>query len=62
MLLLVLLMSSILMFCEVGFLLGTGFFGFWITKVPAIFLVAYITALIFFPLCIKGAQALCTRD
>src|SRR5699024_10646144 len=34
-LLLVLLMSSILMFCEVGFLLGTGFFGFWITKVPA---------------------------
>lgn len=61
-LLLVLLMSSILMFCEVGFLLGTGFFGFWITKVPAIFLVAYITALIFFPLCIKGAQALCTRD
>lgn len=61
-LLLVLLMSSILMFCEVGFLLGAGFFGFWITKVPAIFLVAYVTALIFFPVCIKSAQALCTRD
>ncbi len=61
-LLLVLLMSSILMFCEVGFLLGAGFFGFWITKVPAIFLVAYVTALMFFPVCIKSAQALCTRD
>lgn len=61
-LLLVLLMSFFLMFCEVGFLLGAGFFGFWITKVPVLFLVAYVTALIFFPLCIKGAQALCTRD
>ena len=61
-LLLVLLMSSILMFCELGFVLGAGFFGFWITKVPAIFLVAYITALIFFPVCIKSAQARCTRE
>ena len=40
----VLLMSFLLMFCEIGFAMGAGFFGFWITKVPAIFVVAYITA------------------
>ncbi|MFR5861327.1 MAG: hypothetical protein ACLUES_06535 [Flavonifractor plautii] len=33
----VLLMSFLLMFCEIGFAMGAGFFGFWITKVPAIF-------------------------
>ena len=60
--LLVLLMSFILMFCELGFVLGAGFFAFWITKVPAIFLVAYITALIVLAPSMKAAQALCTRD
>ena len=42
----VILMSLLLMFCEIGFAMGAGFFGFWITKVPAIFLVAYVTALV----------------
>ena len=28
----VLLMSFLLMFCEIGFAMGAGFFGFWITK------------------------------
>ena len=44
----VLLISFLLMFCEIGFAMGAGFFGFWITKVPAIFVVAYITAAIVF--------------
>ena len=44
----VLLMSFLLMFCEIGFAMGAGFFGFWITKVPALFVVAYITAAIVF--------------
>lgn len=60
--LLVLLMSLILMFCEIGFTLGLGFFGVWITKVPAIFLVAYITALIAFTPSMKAAQALCVKE
>ena len=59
---LVLLMSFFLMFCEIGFAMGAAFFGFWITKVPAIFVVAYITALIFFVPSLKGAQALCSKE
>ncbi len=60
--LLVLLMSFFLMFCEIGFTLGAAFFGVWLSKVPAIFLVAYITALVAFVPCMKATQALCTKD
>ena len=42
------------MFCEAGFALGGAFFGFWITKVPAIFVVAYVTALIAIAPSMKG--------
>lgn len=56
-----LLMSFILMFCEIGFSLGLQFFLVWITKVPAIFLVAYITAVIFFVPSMKMTQALCVK-
>ena len=58
----VLLMSFFLMFCEIGFAMGVGFLGFWITKVPAIFVVAYITAIIVFVPCLKATQALCTKE
>lgn len=60
--LLVLLMSFLLMFCELAPVLGGAFIGVWITRVPAIFVVAYATALIVFPLSMKGAQALCSRE
>lgn len=58
----VILMSFILMFCEAGFALGGAFFGFWITKVPAIFVVAYITALIAIAPSMKASMAICSRE
>ena len=58
----VLLMSFLLMFCEIGFAMGAGFFGFWITKVPAIFVVAYITAAIVFIPSMKAAAVICSRE
>ena len=58
----VLLMSFLLMFCEIGFAMGAGFFGFWITKVPAIFVVAYITAAIVFIPSMKATAVICSRD
>ena len=51
----VLLMSFLLMFCEIGF-------GFWITKVPAIFVVAYITAAIVFIPSMKATAVICSRE
>ena len=58
----VLLMTLILMFCKVGFQLGAGFFGFWLSKIPAIFVVAYITAVIFLAPSMKLTGALCTKE
>ena len=58
----VILMSFILMFCEAGFALGGAFFGFWITEVPAIFVVAYITALIAIAPSMKASMAICSRE
>lgn len=58
----VILMSFILMFCEAGFALGDAFFGFWITKVPAIFVVAYVTALIAIAPSMKASMAICSRE
>ncbi|TCO96571.1 hypothetical protein EV206_11139 [Flavonifractor plautii DSM 6740] len=67
----VLLMSFLLMFCEIGFAMGAGFFGFamgagffgfWITKVPAIFVVAYITAAIVFIPSMKATAVICSRE
>ena len=58
----VLLISFLLMFCEIGFAMGAGFFGFWITKVPAIFVVAYITAAIVFIPSMKAAAVICSRE
>ena len=60
--LLVLLMSFVLMFCELAPVLGAAFLGVWIGKLPVIFLIAYVTALIVFVPGMKCAQALCTRD
>ena len=42
--------------------LGAGFFGFWITKVPAIFVVAYITAAIVFIPSMKATAVICSRE
>ena len=61
-LLLVIFMSFFLMFCEIGFAMGAAFFGFWASKLPAIFVVAYVTALVFFIPSMKAAKALCTRE
>ena len=61
-LLLVVLMSFILMFCELGFALGAAFFGVWVARLPAIFVVAYITAVIVVAPSMKAAQALCVKD
>ena len=58
----VLLMSFLLMFCEIGFAMGAGFFGFWITKVPAIFVVAYIPAAIVFIPSMKATAVICSRE
>ena len=58
----VILMSFILMFCEAGFALGGAFFGFWTTKVPAIFVVAYVTALIAIAPSMKASMAICSRE
>ena len=58
----VVLMSGILMFWEAGFALGLGFFGFWLPKLPPIFVVAYVTAFIFFPISMKLTQSLCTKE
>ena len=58
----VLLISFLLMFCEIGFAMGAGFFGFWITKVPAIFVVAYITAAIVFIPSMKATAVICSRE
>ena len=58
----VILMSFILMFCEAGFALGGAFFGFWITKVPGIFVVAYITALIAIAPSMKATGAICSKE
>lgn len=58
----VVLMSGILMFWEVGFSLGLGFFGFWLPKLPPIFAVAYVTAFLFFPLSMKLSGALCSKE
>ena len=58
----VILMSFILMFCEAGFALGGAFFGFWITKVPGIFVVAYITALIAIAPSRKATGAICSKE
>ena len=52
----------LLMFCEIGFAMGAGFFGFWITKVPAIFVVAYITAAIVFIPSMKATAVICSRE
>ena len=60
--LIVLLMSGILMFCDIGFAMGLGFFGFWLSKVPGVFVVAYITALIVFIPCMKATGALCSKE
>lgn len=60
--LVVLIMSFVLMFCEMASALGAAFIGVWITKVPAIFLVAYVTALIVFIPSMKATQALCVRE
>mgnify|MGYP006891730319 CR=1 FL=1 len=38
------------------------FFGFWITKVPAIFVVAYITAAIVFIPSMKATAVICSRE
>ena len=56
------LMSGILMFWEAGFALGVGFFGFWLPKLPPIFVVAYVTALLFFPISMRLSEALCSRE
>lgn len=37
-------------------------FGFWITKVPAIFVVAYITAAIVFIPSMKATAVICSRE
>ncbi len=58
----VLLISFLLMFCEIGFAMGAGFFGFWITKVPAIFVVAYIPAAIVFIPSMKATAVICSRE
>lgn len=60
--LLVLLMSFILMYCEFGHTLGVAYFAVWASKLPAIFLVAYITALIVMIPSTKASQALCVRE
>ncbi len=60
--LLVVLMSFILMYCEFGYTLGVAYFAVWAGKLPAIFLVAYITALIVMIPSTKAAQALCVRE
>ena len=49
-------------FGEIGFAMGAGFFGFWITKVPAIFVVAYITAAIVFIPSMKATAVICSRE
>ena len=59
--LLVILMSFLLMYCEFGYQMGAAFFGTWAVKLPAIFLVAYITALIVMIPSTKAAQALCVK-
>lgn len=58
----VILMTLILMFCEVGFQLGGAFFGFWISRVPAIFVVAYVTAILTVAPSLKAAMAMCTKE
>ena len=58
----VILMSFILMFCEAGFALGGAFFGIWNTKVAAIFVVAYVTALIAIAPSMKASMAICSRE
>ena len=47
---------------RLGFALGGAFFGFWITKVPAIFVVAYVTALIAIAPSMKASMAICSRE
>lgn len=58
----VVLMSGILMFWEIGFAMGLGFFGFFLSKLLPIFVVAYVTAFIFFPISMGITHALCTKE
>ena len=61
--LLVILMSIILMFCEFGYMLPpVVFLGTRITKLPAIFLVAYVTALIVIAPCMKLTGVICSKE
>lgn len=61
--LLVLLMTITVMFCNVFFVAGpVGFFMGWITSVVPIFIVAYITVLITFPICMAITKAMCTKE
>lgn len=61
--LLVILMSIILMFCEFGYMLPpVVFLATWVNKVPAIFLVAYVTALIVIAPCMKLTGVICFKE
>lgn len=60
--LLVILMSFLLMFCDLAPVLGTAFLGVWVMQLPGIFVVAYITALIVFLPSMKASQALCCKE
>lgn len=60
--LMVLLMSLILMFCEMFPVMGWAFLAIWSKSVIGIFVVAYITALIVFGPSMKATQALCVKE
>lgn len=53
-------MSFLCMFIEMGFL--PVFLSTWAKAFPMIFVVAYLTALICFPLILKSTMAICSRD
>lgn len=59
---LVLLMSLGLMFCEIGFSIGAAFFPAWLSRLPVIFVVAYITAVLTFLPCLKITTSLCSQE
>ena len=51
------------MFCEFGYMLPAAvFLATWVTKLPAIFLVAYVTALIVIAPCMKLTAAICSQE
>lgn len=53
-------MSFLCMFIEMGF--ASVFLITWVTAFPMIFIVAYIIALIFFPIIMKSSLAICSKE